>query len=108
MNVSLDFSIIHTTDDLLQALANNKIEEKEFAYNIYYHNVNNITVVETDSPEYGTCDGNPYWEVYTLSNDTGSVLVRVSFTCSSWSDNENYEIEVVEPFERIITSYRRV
>jgi hypothetical protein len=106
MNVSLDFSTVRTTDDLLQALSNHKIEE--FACKIPYNKVNNITVTSTDSPDYDAGDGNPYWEIYTLSNDTGSILVRVSFTYSSWCEDRDYEIEVVEPYEHTITSYRRV
>jgi hypothetical protein len=108
MKLSLDFSTIYTTDNLLQALADSKVEEEKFAYNVYYEHVNNTTVTKIDSPDHESCDGNRYWEIYKLSNDTGSILTRISFIYSSWSDNESYKIEVVEPYEHTITSYRRV
>jgi hypothetical protein len=60
-------------------------------------------------PEYEPVEGNPYWEIYKISDYSGSILVRVSYAYSSWDEYYSDDcITIVEPYERTITDYRPV
>jgi hypothetical protein len=71
-------------------------------------NINTYTIVNVANPDYAASDGNDYWEILSITDSSGSILVRVSYSYCSW-DEDYYDedsLDIVEPYVRSITDYR--